>query len=366
VTLRILTLVPYALGTAPSQRYRLEQWAPLLAAAGVDLHFVPFADAELSALLQRPGHLARKIRLMIQAFRRRLRLSLALPPIDAVVIHRAACLAGPAILERWLRDRGLPIVYDFDDAIFLLNAAAANRHFAWLKAPGKTNTLCRIADHVVVCNTYLASYARDRNARVSIIPSSIDTDEYKPGPFHVHEPVVVGWIGSSTSQTHLEAASPMLQALLARRAVELRIVSDRRPNLPGVPHSWREWSAAREVDELAQFDIGIMPLPDDDWARGKCGFKALQYMAMGVGTVAAAVGTNREIIEHGQNGLLARGSAEWIACVEALVDNPMLRRSLGAAGRRTIEARFSMRSSAPAFAKIVQGVVESRMAARVH
>jgi glycosyltransferase involved in cell wall biosynthesis len=358
--LRVLALVPYALGTAPSQRYRLEQWAPVLSAGGVEVEFWPFADPALTALLHRPKQILRKTWLMAAAFRRRLRLMLARPECNAVVVHRAACLAGPPIVERWLHARGVPLVYDFDDAIFLLHAAAANRRLAWLKTPGKTGTICKLADHVVVCNAVLAAYARERNPCVSIIPSSIDTDQYTPKAPRPKQRVVVGWMGSSTSQTYLEEATATLRALLQARPVEVRVVSDRRPELPGVRHTWHEWSAEREVEELADFDVGIMPMPDDGWARGKCAFKALQYMAMGIGTVAAAVGTNREIIEHGRNGLLAREPQEWLDCLLALVDDPERRRCLGEAGRRTVEERFSMHGSAVAFGGVLRSVVDPR------
>jgi glycosyltransferase involved in cell wall biosynthesis len=254
----------------------------------------------------------------------------------------------------------VPLIYDFDDAIFLLHAAAANRHFAWLKAPGKTATLCRLADHVVVCNSFLAAYARERNTRVSIVPSSVDTDRCRPVSRRPNSRVVVGWMGSSTSQTYLEAAAPMLRELLAVRSVELRVVSNRPPFLPRVEHTWREWSAASEAEELAGFDVGIMPMPDDDWARGKCAFKALQYMAMAVSTVASAVGANREIIEHGRNGFLADAPQEWLECLLKLIDAPALRDELGLRGRRTVEERFSMRQSAGAFEAVVREVVSSR------
>jgi len=137
-------------------------------------------------------------------------------------------------------------------------------------------------------------------------------------------------------------------------------VSDRRPALPGVEHTWRSWSAETETQELGGFDIGIMPMPDDDWARGKCALKALQYMAMGVSTVASAVGTNREVIEHGRNGFLAVTTQDWVECIARLADNGDLRRDLGGAGRRTVEERYSMRKSAESFERVVREAVGRR------
>lgn len=357
--LRILALVPYTVGTTPSQRYRLEQWAPLLSERGVVIEFSPFADPELTALLQGPGRVVRKVWLTAGALARRAR-SLSSVTHDLVVVHRAACLAGPPVIEKRLHARGLPLVYDFDDAIFRLHAAAANRRLAWLKAPGKTAALCRLSDHVVVCNEFLAAYARERNDHVSIVPTSVDTQGYRPRERPPSKRLVVGWMGSSTSQTYLEAAVPMLREVVGARPVELRVVSNRRPSLPGVPHTWREWSVQTETDELAGFDVGIMPMPDDDWARGKCAFKALQCMAMGVATVASAVGANLEVIAHGRNGLLAGSTDEWLACVTSLVDNPDRRHQLGMAGRRTVEERYSMKESAAKFEHVIREVVGRR------
>jgi glycosyltransferase involved in cell wall biosynthesis len=357
-SLSALALVPYALGTTPSQRYRLEQWAPLLTESGVQLDFEPFADAELTALLQNPGRVLRKGILVLAALRRRERLVTAPVSCNLVVVHRAASMVGPPLVERRLIARGLPMVYDFDDAIFRLHAAAANRSLAWLKAPGKTAELCRTANHVTVCSTFLADYARAHNPRVSIVRSSVDTDVCRPMPRSENERLVVGWMGSSTSQTYLEAAVPMLRELLASRPVELRVVSSRQPLLSGLRHTWRPWSAATEVTELSAFDVGIMPMPDDDWARGKCAFKALQYMAAGVSTVAEAVGANLEVIQHGRNGFLASSMIEWLECVQALVDNRELRLRLGDAGRRTVEERYSMRKSAAAFEMVVREAAE--------
>jgi glycosyltransferase involved in cell wall biosynthesis len=364
---RVLALVPYALGMAPSQRYRLEQWAPVLSERGITIIWSPFADLALTALLQEKGHFLGKARLFAAAFSRRARVALDPPDHEVVVVHRAACLAGPPWLERSIHARGRPVLYDFDDAIYRLHAAAANRAFAWLKAPGKTAALCRLADHVVVGNETLSSWVlgltEGLTGRVTVIPSSIDTERYQPLPRPPARRIVVGWMGSSTSQTYLEAAAPLLRAVVAARPVELRVVSNRRPVLPGIEHTWRPWSAETERLELAGFDIGIMPMPDDEWARGKGAFKALQYMAMGVATIASAVGTNREVIDHGRSGFLAFGTPEWVECVSRLVDNADLRRELGATGRRTVEERYSMRNSAEKFARVLRGLVAPRSGA---
>jgi glycosyltransferase involved in cell wall biosynthesis len=355
----VAALVPYAPGTTPSQRFRIEQWIPLLQEHGIQVRVLPFADPLMTDLMQRPGHFFRKARLALPAAARQAHRVVFGRLGDVVLVHRAAALFGPPLLEWLLALRGRPLVFDFDDAIFLPHETETNRRLAWLKSPRKTGTICRLSSHVVVGNAYLADYARRFNPRVSVVPSSIDTDRYRPRTaVRGDGKVVVGWMGSSTSQTYLEMFAEMLREVAAIPGVEIRVISNRRPDLPGIPVVWQPWSAKTEVEDIAAFDVGIMPMPDTEWARGKCALKALQYMAMGVATVASAVGANREVIEHGRDGLLASTDAEWVASLRMLTESAELRACLGRAGRETVETRYSMRSSAAAFAEVVRSVVE--------
>jgi glycosyltransferase involved in cell wall biosynthesis len=346
------------LDTTPSQRFRIEQWLPHLEAQGISVDVLPFADARLMELLHKPGRRAAKAFANATRFARRCAEAIRTRRYDAVVIHRAACIAGPALLERLVALFGTPLIYDFDDAIFKLHTTEANRRFGWLKFPGKTATICRISDHVVVGNAWLADYAGQFNDHVTIIPTSIDTEHYRPVKKNgSNGRVIVGWTGSSTSQTHLEMFAPLLRELTARRDVELRVISNREPVLPGIDYVWRPWSAESEVTELSRFDVGMMPMPDDEWARGKCALKALQYMAMGVPTVCSAVGANREVIQHGENGLLASTPEDWMTNLELLINDSRLRERLGMMGRRTVEEKYSMQRCADLFARVVREAV---------
>jgi glycosyltransferase involved in cell wall biosynthesis len=355
----VCALIPYPPDTTPSQRFRIEQWMPHLKAKGVAVDLFPFADKELMGMLHKPGHLATKAAANINRFLRRFGDAVKSRRYDAVLIHRSACIAGPATIERLVNWLGRPIIYDFDDAIFKLHTTEANRHFGWLKFPGKTRTICRLSNHVVVGNTYLADYARKYNSRVTVIPTSIDTTQYQQAiKNRTNRRIVIGWTGSSTSQTHLEMFAPVVHKLVSLRDVEFRVISDREPVLPGIPYVWQPWSPETEVEDLSRLDIGIMPIPDDEWARGKCALKALQYMAIGVPTICSPVGANSEVIQHGENGLLASSTDEWVSCFQMLVDDAELRRRLGLMGRRTVEDRYSMKRCAELFVNVVYQTVE--------
>jgi glycosyltransferase involved in cell wall biosynthesis len=341
--------------STPSQRFRIEQWVPYLQDQGISVDFFPFADEELMKILHNPGKRLVKTVSLLSAFLRSAALLRMIGQYHVVLIHRNISIAGPAVLERLVTLFRRPVVFDFDDAIFQLHTSDANRWFGWLKFPGKTATICRLSTHITVGNSFLADYARQYNANVSVVPTSVDTDRYRPVRKHTERKrIVVGWTGSSTSQTHLELFAPILRTLLGRRNVELRLISNRQPDMKDIACSWHPWSPETETEELAAFDIGIMPVPDDPWARGKCALKALQYMAMGIPTVCSPVGTNTEVIQHGTNGFLAATPEDWLLHLETLIDDVDLRRHLGMAGRRTVEQKYSMRSSAELFGDVIR------------
>jgi len=354
----VCALVPYPPGIAPSQRYRIEQWTPHLRGHGISIDLLPAIDSELMRLLHNPGHNIEKAVLIMASLPRRVKEALSIRRYDAVLIHRAATIAGPAFIERLVRMVDRPVIFDFDDAIYLLHTTQANRRLGWLKFPGKTELLCRISDHVVAGNSELSAYAARYNGNVSIIPTSVDIDKYRPIEQQSTGRVVVGWTGSSTSQTHLEMFAPVLSRITSQPNLELRVLSDRRPCLPGVDFTWRPWSAESEVEEMRAFQIGIMPMPDDEWSRGKCSLKALLYMAMGIPAVCSPVGANKMIITHGENGLLPGSTEEWIGQIFALAGNPALRDRIGLAGRRTVEERFSAAHSASLLAGVIRSVLQ--------
>jgi glycosyltransferase involved in cell wall biosynthesis len=360
--MRVCALVPYALDTTPSQRFRLEQWRPHLAAQGIELTLVPFADPELMARLYQGGGAAAKAAGLLGACLRRARGLPAARRADVVVVHRAACLMGPALLERALAAFGPPLVYDFDDALFLLHASRANRRFAWLKAPGKTRALVRLSDHVVAANEELAGWARRLNPKVSVVPSSVDVERFRPTGETRYGRLVIGWTGSSTSQTHLEQFAPVLKAVLSHVPAELHVHSDRRPELRDVPYVWHAWSPQDEPEVLACFDVGIMPLPDEPWAWGKSAMKALLYMAMGLPVVASPVGAAREVVRPEETGLLASSAEEWFSSLERLAADPALRERLGRAGRALVERRYAAGVSAALFAAALRQAAGARAA----
>ena len=355
--MKILAIVPYLLGVSPGQRYRIEQWAPLLAARGVHLDFAPFECANLNRRLYQPGQIGRKARLVTQAMTRRAGLLSRAGGYDAVYVYREAALLGPEIFERALARR-VPLIYDFDDAIYLPAVSEANERLAFLKSPQKVARICEMATHVMAGNKYLADWASQHNPNVSVIPSTIDLHLYdyeKFGPAARAEKPglpVIGWSGSTTTIAHLNTIRGALQKLAQIEPFRFRFIGPSDWSLEGVQVENVRWRASSEAADLSALDIGLMPLPDEPWTRGKCAMKALQYMALGIPSVASPVGVNRDIIRHGENGFLASSEDEWLQVLAALLRDKSMRQSVGEAGRATVEQEFSSQVQAPRVAEL--------------
>lgn len=358
---RLLVLASKPLGQSPSQRYRLEQWAPYLASEhGIVLHFEPFESRALAELLYEPGHVAKKALWTMRDFARRARVLARSSSYDAVVVHREAALIGPAIYERLLASTGKPIIYDFDDAIWSPGQAWKNGLFSRLHFTSKTSTICRLAEAVTVGNEYLAAYARQRTPHVFVVPSTIDLAEYPPIPEPPNDgKFIICWTGSTSTLVHFEHARDPLERVAALVPLAVKVICSIPPERPiaGAEMRFVPWSASREAEDVGTSHAGIMPLPDDEVSRGKGAMKALQFMATGRPVVVSPVGINSEIIRHGENGLLADTAEQWVEALVGLQRDPELRERLGRAARRTVEEGFTAQHSAQRFAEVVDRVL---------
>jgi len=339
--------VPYRLDSAPSQRFRLEQWAPYLAEQGIDVDFEPFASEALASLLYSAGGHFRKAWEVLRCSTRRLASLRRALEYQLIVVHREALPLGPALYERLTRLIGRPFVYDFDDAVWLPNASATNAVFSALKMTGKTRVSCALATAVMAGNRYLADFAERYCGRVEIVPTTVSLRAYTLGPSRDSPVPTVGWSGSHSSAIYLGEISQALTELRKRVAFRLLVIGARGIEVPGVEVECRPWRSQSEVEDLRAIDIGVMPLPDDEWARGKCALKALQYMALGIPTVVSPVGANRDVVRHDSNGLHATDSRSWVEALERLIREPATRARLGRAGRLTIEQDYSAEVQAP-------------------
>lgn len=358
IVMRLLALVPSVFDTSPGQRYRIEQWEPILRKHGVEITYAPFESDELHALLYKPGNLGRKLSLVARRISRRFSLMRLIKDYDVVYVFREAALLGPPFFERWIHRSGVPMVFDFDDAVFVSYRSPTNGYLSYLKLASKTKTICRMASHVMAGNPYLAEYAGRVNDRVTIVPTTIDTEKYTVSKRRSESAIpTIGWTGSFSTVQHLDTLRLALEKLARRIPFRLRVIGTPSYQLNGVDVEAMPWRSGTELEDLNGIDIGIMPLPDDAWSKGKCGLKALQFMALGIPTVCSPVGVNTEIIQDGQNGFIAGSEGEWIEKLSLLVRSSDLRQRVGMAGRATVEAKYSANVQAPRVHELLRSVV---------
>jgi glycosyltransferase involved in cell wall biosynthesis len=333
--MRVLAMVPAPMNTTPGQRFRIEQWEPYLHRYGIDIEFSSFSDKNLADALQLGGRLVFKIVNVFKSWLGRLHVAVHANGFDLAYIFRESSLIGPAIVERILVSRGIPFVFDFDDAVWIRYTSSSNPVFSRLRCSGKTSTSCRLARHVIAGNAYLREYASQRNEQTTIVPTSIDTNRYQPRAVESRRIPTVGWTGSHSTERHLEVIRKALERL--RNQIEYRLVI--------------------EVQDLSDFDVGIMPLPDSPWERGKCGLKALQCMALAIPVVVSPVGVNAEIVSDGINGFLAETCEDWVAMLFRLLIDPSHRGDLGRRARRTVENSYSAEVCASRVAEVFRAAL---------
>ena len=343
---RVLFIVPHRPGRAPSQRFRFEQYLDFLKINGYDHTFSYLLSAKEDKLFYSPGKLIQKSWLLTRKFLYRLKDVIRARNYELIFIQREAFFLGPPIFEYLLSKRTTPIIFDFDDSIWLPNVSNANKKFHKLKNYGKTAKIIKYADMVFAGNAYLADYAYKYNHNVKIIPTTINTEEYKPCTNKNNNKIVIGWSGSITTIEHFKFAIPFLKKIKTRygNKVEFKVIGDgsyinKELNIIGLP-----WNKEDEIKELSAIDIGIMPLPNNEWAKGKCGLKGLQYMALEIPTIMSPVGVNTEIIQNGVNGFLCSTDDEGENTIAQLIESSELRKKIGEKGRETVINKYSVES----------------------
>jgi glycosyltransferase involved in cell wall biosynthesis len=332
-----------------------------MARQGVQSDYASFEDEGLRRVIYTPGHYLEKATGVVRGLARRFGLLRSVRDYDVVFLYEQAARLGPAVIERLIARTGVPIVYDFCDPIYEPYKSFINGYLSYLKFPGKTASICKMSQHVLVGNEELAAYARAHNPNVTIVPITIDTEEYRPAPVRaVPEVPVIGWSGSHSTVPHLAGASAVLRRLARARRFRLNVIGGESFALDGVDVDAQPWRAASEVADLQRFDIGIMPLPDDPWVSRRTHLKVRQYMGLGIPCVVSPLGVNRELIEDGVNGFLATTEDEWVEKLTRLLDDPALRARIGAAGRQTIETRYSAALWAPRVLEILRTAARTR------
>jgi len=352
--LRVLALTKYG-DRAASVRQRFRQFSDYLAHDGFELDISPlldnsYLDATFSG--QKPSILQ-----LVASFSNRILTLVGQNRADVLWIQKELFPYLPGFLERAVLAGSVPVVVDYDDAIF--HQYDQHRSPLVRKLLGrKLEPLLRRADLVICGNAYLQSYAAQFCDHVAVIPTVLDSTVYAPGrspkPGHL---TTVGWIGSPSTWKYVEPLLPVLRRVAEDLRLRIRVIGA-GPNAARLPRfEFLHWSEATEIEMIRGMDIGIMPLPDEPWARGKCGYKLIQYMACGLPVVASPVGVNTELVDHGVNGFLARTDAEWLTAIQALASDVDLRRTMGLQGRAKVERAYSVQVHGPRLTGMFRRIV---------
>ena len=340
-------ILPYPIGKAPSQRFRVEQLLPLLDDERIAYRLYPFMDMHTWDVLYKGGSMVQKVIGITKGFLRRWKFVLwCAAKHDIIFIHREASPIGPPVFE-WFLTRlwKKKVIYDFDDAIWIPNTSQENKIAAYVKAFWKVPRICSWVDIVTGGNDFLCDYARNNGTpQVVKVPTVVNTDtrynvlkEHKPGI----KPVI-GWTGSHSTLKYLDMVVPALQELEKSHEFTFLVIADKQPDIPLKNCHFVPWNEQSEIKDLLKIDIGLMPLTSDKWSEGKCGFKLIQYLALGIPAIASNVGVNSVIIDHNSTGIMCNTDKEWKDGLAKLLDDFSLRSQMGARGRDQIVENFSV------------------------
>ncbi len=343
--MKVLVLAPSLYDTSPAQRFRIEQWARYLEKVGYEFTFVPFKDERLHNILHARGRHIRKAAEMFRAMVRRLTYLRKIRQFDVVFVPREATLIGPDIIEKLVSRMGLPLVYDFDDPIWIPYKSPTNNIFSRLKWQSKTASICKYADHVITGNKLIGDWAKKHSDIVDVVPSTVDMARYpQKTDYNQQEKITLGWTGSHSTIPFLKLLKEPLSELGKKYDLKLLVISHTDEfawdDIPLEIQSVK-WSAASESEDLLGMDIGLGPFPNEGWTPWRCHGKVLQYMAAGIPCVVSNMGILPDYVQDGVNGFLANENDEWVSKLSLLIEDAALRKKLGSSGREKIEKNYS-------------------------
>lgn len=343
---KVLIVTNHRKDRSPGQRFRFEQYLSYLSENGYEFEYSNLFDASDDEKLYKKGKLVDKFFIQQKCHKIRKENLKNLDKYDIIFIFREALITGSIKYEKAFSQSKAKLIYDFDDAIWLPNVSAANKRYEFLKDYSKTGKIIELCDMVFAGNQYLADYASNYNKNIKIVPTTIDTTEYIRKNVPRNKKICIGWSGSLTTIQHFEYAIPFLKKIQEKynHQIEFKVIGDGNYKNKDLGIFGLPWKKDTELEDLSSFDIGIMPLPNDEWAKGKCGLKGLQYMALEIPTIMSPVGVNSEIIHDGVNGFLADSVDEWVEKLSSLIESEEKRILMGKAARQTVVEKFSVES----------------------
>jgi glycosyltransferase involved in cell wall biosynthesis len=343
----ILFLVQYPENVSPGQRFRFELYKNLLESNGFKVTTLPFIDKYGYAVIFRSGFFIRKSLAVLKGFFKRFKLLFHVHKYSFIFLQSGVTPIGPPLFE-WILIKGLgkKIIYDMDGAIWMEKFSEKNRLPQILRSVNKVSLICKWSYKVSCGNEYLCNYARKYNNNVVYNPTCVDTEKsHNILTNHEVQRVTIGWTGSFSTLKYLDILEPVLKQLQEKYEFDIKIICNQQPSINLKNLHYVEWSPENEVAELSTCQIGLMPLTNDEWSEGKCGFKLIQYLSLEIPAVSSAVGVNKIVIDHEVNGFLCESEDEWYKAIEKLIMDQDLRKSMGKEGRKKIIQQYSLSSN---------------------
>ena len=352
----VLFLIPAPLNISPGQRFRFEHYLPELKKNGINYTLQSFWSLRVWNILFNKGHFFLKSFGLIKGFVKRFISVASAYKYDYVFIYREAAPVGPPFFE-WLIAKVFrkKIIYDFDDAIWVSMSSSANPSAALIKCSWKVKYICKYSKTVSVGNKFLKKFAGKYNSDVRIIPTVVDTEKVHNRLKNQNDvPLTIGWTGTFTNFHNLEKAGNAISDLKKKYDFNYLIISNKDPQLGNVEYLYKQWNFKTEIDDLLCIHIGIMPLYESEVELGKCGFKAIQYMSLGIPAVVSPVGVNCDVVKNEENGFWADTDEEWYSNLEKLIRDKDLRTNMGMAARNFIVKNYSVKATLNLFLDLFQ------------
>jgi len=355
-SIKVLFIVPYPKDCAPSQRLKFEQYYSYFEKEGIECILRPFMTESFYRIVYQKNKYLEKIIFTLLGYVRRCFHMIEAMRCDVIYLHLEAAPFGPPFFEYILYKLKKPIIYDIDDIVYLPHASKANSFVRMLKYYKKTPQIVKFSSQVIAVTNYLKRFAEQYGRKAICIPPTIDTNKYFLADKPCGRKLCIGWTGSHSTSEYLLILANTLKKINQEHDVRIKVMGDGNFKIDGLAIEAKEWSADTEIKDIQEIDIGLYPLPKNEWIMGKGGLKALQYMGMGIPVVATRVGAVLDFIQDGVNGFLVDSEEEWIEKISRLIEDADLRRRVGLAARKTVEERFSVKANAPKMLGIIQGV----------
>lgn len=351
---KILIICPYPVGFAPGQRFKYEQYLGYLRSKGYHFTIRPFFTVETYKILYEPGMYLFKISAVLQGLIKRVLTIFSIPFYDGVYIFLNVSPVF-SIFEKIYLKISRKIIYDIDDMVFISKTSEVNKWASFFKNNSKYFDLIKYSDYTITCTKYLQKISKKLNKNSIHISSTIDTKKYKVGGINKKK-ITIGWSGSYSTGQYLLLIKEILKKLVKKNICDVLVIGSRQNDINENCFKYLKWIKKNEIKNLKKIDIGVYPLPRNDWIKGKSGLKALQYMALGKPVLASDVGSNNRIIKHNYSGYLIRKKSDWEYYLLKLIKNEKLRKKIGMNARKIVLEKFSVNANKNKYLEVFDNV----------